>query len=160
MLVEKHKVVAIDYKLSDAEGTVLDSSEGQQPLNYLHGVGALLPALEEELKGKAAGSELSVVLAPQDGYGERNEALRQTVERSSFNDVPDLEVGMQFRVGEGENEPIFTVVEIEGESVIVDGNHPLAGVELHFDVTIREIREATEEEIAHGHAHGPGGHEH
>lgn len=160
MQIEKHSVVAIDYKLTDPDGSVLDSSEGQEPLHYLHGVGALLPALEAPLLGKTAGNSLSVVLAPEDGYGERNEALRQSVERSSFEDVPDLEVGMQFRVGPGEDQPVFTVVEIEDEMVTVDGNHPLAGVELHFDITVREIREATAEEIEHGHAHGPGGHQH
>lgn len=160
MQIEQHSVVAIDYKLTDPDGSVLDSSEGQEPLHYLHGVGALLPALEAQLLGKTAGNSLSVVLAPEDGYGERNEALRQSVERSSFEDVPDLEVGMQFRVGPGEDQPVFTVVEIEDEMVTVDGNHPLAGVELHFDITVREVREATAEEIEHGHAHGPGGHQH
>jgi FKBP-type peptidyl-prolyl cis-trans isomerase SlyD len=160
MQIEQHSVVAIDYKLTDSDGRVLDSSEGQEPLYYLHGVGTLLPALEKQLLGKTAGNSLSVVLAPEDGYGERNEALRQSVDRGSFEDVPELEVGMQFRVGPGEDQPVFTVIEIEDETVTVDGNHPLAGVELHFDITVREVRAATQEEIDHGHAHGPGGHQH
>jgi FKBP-type peptidyl-prolyl cis-trans isomerase SlyD len=160
MKVAKEKIVAIDYKLTDPAGTVLDSSEEGGPLSYLHGVGGLLPALEVELDGKTEGDSFAVVLAPEDGYGVRDESLRQEVARKEFADVPDLDVGMQFRVSGDDNLPVFTVVEVGEESVTIDGNHPLADVTLHFDVTVRDVRDATEEEIAHGHSHGPGGHDH
>jgi FKBP-type peptidyl-prolyl cis-trans isomerase SlyD len=160
MQVAQNKVVAIDYKLTDADGTVLDTSEGNDPLAYLHGNGNLLPALEAELDGKASGDSVTAILSPEDGYGVRNEELRQEIALDEFGDAPDLEVGMQFRVAQGENQPIFTVIEINNDKVLVDGNHPLAGVELHFDVTVRDVRDATDDELEHGHAHGAGGHAH
>ena len=160
MKVAKEKVVAIDYELTDSAGTVLDTSQEGGPLSYLHGVGGLLPALEVKLEGKTAGDSFSVVLAPEDGYGARDESLRQEVSRQEFADVPDLAVGMQFRVSGDENLPVFTVVEVDEQMVTIDGNHPLADVTLHFDVTVRDVRDATEDEIAHGHAHGSCGHDH
>lgn len=160
MRVAKHTVVAIDYTLKDDDGQVLDSSEGREPLSYLHGVGGIIPGLERELDGKEAGASLSVAIAPEDGYGERNEQLQQALPRKEFDDVENLELGMQFQVESNAGPMVITVVEIAEETVTVDGNHPLAGVNLNFDVTVREVREATEEEVEHGHAHGPGGHEH
>lgn len=160
MQVTKHKVVSFDYTLTDGDGELLDSSEGSEPLSYLHGVGGIIPGLERELEGKTSGEQLNVKVAPVDGYGERNEALQQTVSRDQFNGVDDLELGMQFRVDSNAGPMVVTVIEITDETVTVDGNHALAGVALNFDVTIREIRDATSEEIEHGHVHGPGGHEH
>ena len=160
MKIAKEKVVAIDYKLTDSAGTVLDTSEEGGPLTYLHGVGGLLPALEAQLEGKAVGDSFSVVLPPEDGYGVRDESLRQEVARTEFADVPDLDVGMQFRVAEDEDLPVFTVVDVGEQMVTIDGNHPLADVTLHFDVAVREVRDATQEEVDHGHAHGPDGHGH
>jgi len=160
MQVEKNKVVKIDYKLTDDEGRTIDSSEGQEPLSYLHGQGNIIPGLERELDGKQVGAQLQVAVQAKDGYGERNEQLTQQVPREQFAQVPDLQVGMQFQV-QSENGPLMmTIVDIQENVVVVDGNHPLAGVNLNFDVTVRDIRNATEEELAHGHAHGPGGHEH
>lgn len=157
MQVTKHKVVAIDYTLSDDEGQVIDSSRGAEPLEYLHGEGNIVPGLECVLEGKGVGDQIEVVVPPDDGYGLRNDDLRQAVSRDTFADVEDLAVGMQFRVEtQAEDFLIVTVVEIGEDQVVIDGNHALAGQTLHFDVTIRDIRDATDDEIAHGHVHGPG----
>lgn len=160
MRVEKNTVVAIDYTLTDDSGQVLDTSEGHGPMSYLHGNNGIIPGLERELDGKEVGDELKVAVAPADGYGERNDALRQDVPRSQFEGVDDLSPGMQFQVDSNAGPMVITVVEVGEEEVIIDGNHPLAGVTLNFEVTVRDIREATPEELQHGHAHGPGGHEH
>ncbi|MDP7302200.1 MAG: peptidylprolyl isomerase [Pirellulaceae bacterium] len=161
MVVAKDKVVAIDYMLKDNDGQVLDQSDDGQPLNYLHGAGMIITGLESALEGKVTGDELQVTIEPADGYGEFDDGLRQQVPRSEFADIEDLAVGMQFRVNaEDDDFVVVTVVDVNDEEVTVDGNHQLAGVTLHFDVKVREIRDATEEEIEHGHPHGPGGHEH
>ena len=160
MQVQKNKVVAIDYKLTDAKGAMIDSSENHGPLTYIQGIGNLIPGLEKELEGKKTGDNLKVTIAAKDGYGERNDSLCQVVPRSQFESTEGLEVGMQFEVETEQGELVVSVTKIEGENVTVDGNHPLAGVELHFDVTIKSIRDASAEEIAHGHVHGEGGHHH
>ena len=158
MQVSKHKVVSIDYTLKGDDGEVIDSSQGGEPLSYLHGEGNIIPGLERALDGKAQGDELQVSIDPADGYGERVEELRQIVSREDFGDV-DLKIGMQFRVSTEDNvDMIVEIVEIEDDRVTIDGNHALAGMTLHFDVTIQEIRDATKEEIEHGHAHHAGGH--
>lgn len=160
MQVAENKVVAIDYTLKDDSGQVLDTSEGREPLSYLHGKGGIIPGLERELDGKEAGDELQVAVAPADAYGERNEALRQQVAREQFQGVDNLAIGMQFRVKTDGDPLVVTVTEVADEVVTIDGNHPLAGVNLNFAVTVRDVREATTEEITHGHVHGPGGHAH
>lgn len=159
MKVEKNKVVEIDYTLTDDDGTVLDTSDGGDPLAYLHGADNIIPGLESALDGKSSGDQLQVAVSPAEAYGERNEDLELVVARDSFEGVDDLEIGMQFRVDgdeEGDQPRVITVVEIDGDEVTVDGNHPLAGVNLNFDVTVRGIRDATAEELQHGHAHGAG----
>ena len=160
MQVQKNKVVSIDYKLTDGSGKVIDSSENHGPLLYIQGIGNLIPGLEKELEGKKAGDNLKVTIAAKDGYGERNDSLCQTVPRAQFESAEGLEIGMQFEVETEQGELVVSVTKIEGDSVTVDGNHPLAGVELHFDVTIKEVRDASAEELAHGHVHGEGGHHH
>ena len=160
MQVQKNKVVAIDYKLTDAKGAMIDSSADHGPLTYIQGIGNLIPGLEKELEGKKTGDNLKVTIAAKDGYGERNDSLCQVVPRSQFESTEGLEVGMQFEVETEQGELVVSVTKIEGDKVTVDGNHPLAGVELHFDVTIKSIRDASAEEIAHGHVHGEGGHHH
>ncbi|MCO6045582.1 peptidylprolyl isomerase [Aeoliella sp. ICT_H6.2] len=160
MQIDSKSAVAIDYKLTDAQGTVIDSSEGREPLWYLHGFDNIVPGLERELSGKGVGDRLQVEVAPAEGYGERNEALKQQVSRDKFGGVDDLEEGMQFQAQTDAGPMVFTIVDVSEEVVTVDGNHPLAGMALHFDVTVRDIREATDEEISHGHIHGPGGHQH
>jgi FKBP-type peptidyl-prolyl cis-trans isomerase SlyD len=156
MQITKHAVVSFDYTLSDDAGTVLDSSEGQEPLMYLHGVGGIIPGLEKALDGHAAGDNFKVSVAPEDAYGVRNDDLEAEVSRSHFEGMDDLEKGMQFQVPqESGGHQVVTVIDIAEEVVKVDANHPLAGVSLNFDVAVREVREATDEEIEHGHAHGP-----
>lgn len=160
MQVKKNAVVVFDYTLKDDDGQVIDTSDGRQPLAVLHGSGQIIPGLEKELEGCEVGDELSISVTPADGYGEVEEALRQEVPREQFQGVDNLEVGMQFRVDSSQGPMIVTIVEVSDEKVLVDGNHPLAGENLHFAVTIREVRAATDEELEHGHAHGEGGHQH
>ncbi|MCK9410035.1 MAG: peptidylprolyl isomerase [Bacteriovoracaceae bacterium] len=160
MKIQKDKVVSIEYTLRDDKGVVLDSSEGHEPLAYLHGNGNLIPGLETQLEGRAANESLKVSVAPADGYGEFDAAQIVSVPRGQFAGVADLAVGMQFTASGPEGQRIVTVTKVEGENVTVDGNHPLAGQTLNFDVKIVEVREATEEEISHGHVHGAGGHHH
>jgi len=160
MQVGKNAVVTIDYTLKDPEGQVIDSSVGKESLPYLHGAGNLIPGLERALEGKAAGDNIQVTVAPEEGYGQRDDRLIQSVPKTAFQGVPDIKPGMQFRTGGGGQQSVVTVTKVEGETVTVDGNHPLAGIPLNFDVTIKEVRAATKDELAHGHVHGPGGHHH
>lgn len=160
MVVAADKVVLIHYTLKNDEGQVIDSSAGGEPLAYIHGHGNLIAGLERELEGKGAGDKLSVKIAPADGYGERDADLVQRVPRRSFGGHA-VKPGMQFQAQTSNGEArIATIVSIQGDMVTVDMNHPLAGENLNFDVEITEIRDATAEELAHGHVHGPGGHHH
>lgn len=149
------------YELKDAQGEVLDSSKGQEPLVYLHGAGNIIPGLEEALVGKTVGDTVDAVIAPEKGYGMPVDALVQTVPKEAFGEeVSKVEVGMRFQA-ETEQGPVPVVVTaMDDTTVTVDGNHPLAGKELHFNVSIAEVREASAEETEHGHVHGPGGHQH
>ena len=161
MLISRNKVVRFDYTLTDDSAQVLDSSEGGEPLTYLHGGGNIIPGLESALEGRRAGESLSVRVAAAEAYGERDDALVQSVPREMFEDSDSIQVGMQFQSGDPDgNTRIVTVVGTDAASVTVDGNHPLAGVPLNFAVTIVEVRDASSEELAHGHVHGPGGHQH
>ena len=152
--IEDKRVVSMHYKLTDASGNVLDSSEGAEPLNYLHGAGNLIPGLEKALAGREQGESLQVVVEPADAYGEVRPEMIQSVDRSAFQGVETVEPGMTFQAQgpDGATQRIV-VTGVEGDSVTIDANHPLAGVELHFDVQVVGVREATEEEIAHGHVH-------
>ncbi len=161
MQIAEKSVVSIQYKLSDDTGEVLDSSEDGQPLVYLHGADNIIPGLENELAGKTVGDSLAVTIQPEDGYGVINEEMIQTVPRSAFEGVDKIEPGMRFEAAGDEGETqLIVVVEVSEDEVTVDGNHPLAGEVLHFEVTVEEVREATDDEVTHGHAHGPGGHHH
>jgi FKBP-type peptidyl-prolyl cis-trans isomerase SlyD len=160
MQIEKDSVVTIDYTLTDDAGKVIDTSKGKQPLAYLHGGGNLIPGLEKALEGKNAGDNIKVTIAPADAYGVRDEKLVQMVPSSAFQGVPELKVGMQFRSQSPQGSTVVTVTKVEGQNVTVDANHPLAGMALSFDVDVKDIRKATQEELAHGHVHGPGGHHH
>lgn len=160
MQVSEKKVVSIDYTLKDDQGQVLDSSEGRDPLLYLHGANNIIPGLETALEGKAQGDALSVRIAPEEAYGTRDDEKVQTVPRAMFGEAA-VEVGGQYHAaGPNGEQLVVTVVEADDETVTVDGNHPLAGAHLNFDVQVVEVRDATDEEIAHGHVHGPGGHHH
>jgi FKBP-type peptidyl-prolyl cis-trans isomerase SlyD len=155
MKVEEHAVVLIHYVLTNNDKEVLDSSEGQDPLAYLHGTGHLIPGLEAQLLGKVAGDKLNVTVQPGDGYGEFNKELVQTVPSDVFEGVESIEPGMQFQTSKegGSGGETITVVSVENDEVTIDGNHPLAGETLHFAVDIIEVREATAEELEHGHVH-------
>ena len=160
MQISADKVVSIDYTLTDSNGTVIDSSEGRGPLAYLQGHGNIIPGLESALEGKAAGDELQVTVAPADGYGERDDSLTQAVPRQMFENADDIQVGMQFQTASEHGMHIVTVTSVDSENVTVDANHPLAGQTLNFDVKVVEVRNASPEEVAHGHVHGPEGHDH
>lgn len=160
MQAGENTVVLIHYTLTSDGGETLDSSEGREPLGYLHGFGNIIPGLENALSGKQAGDKLKVTIAPEDAYGVREDALVQVVPRSAFGDAPDLEVGMQFQARTPEGIRVVTIVDVAGDDITLDGNHPLAGETLHFDVEVVEVRAATDEELAHGHVHGEGGHHH
>lgn len=161
MQISRHKVALIDYVLSDAQGAPIDSSSEDDPLAYIHGTDSLISGLEEELEGCSAGDSINVVVPPDKGYGQRDESLVQTVSRDQFEAGVELEVGMQFHAHDDDDGPdIVTITAIEGDQITLDTNHPLAGLSLHFDVTVVEVRDATAEELEHGHVHGPGGHHH
>ena len=154
LLIGDNSVVSMHYTLTNNDGEVLDSSEGAQPLVYLHGAGNIIPGLERELTGKVTGDSLNVKVAPADGYGEVVPELMQVVPRAAFQGVEQVEVGMAFTAsGEGGQTQRIVVAEVDGDNITVDANHPLAGVELNFAVEIVDVRDATEQEIAHGHAH-------
>jgi FKBP-type peptidyl-prolyl cis-trans isomerase SlyD len=160
MQIKQNSVVSIHYKLTDKSGEVLDTSEGREPLAYLHGRGNLIPGLEKELEGKETGDKFNVTIEAKDAYGERNDALVRKVPRTAFKDVTDLQPGMRFQSKTEQGTEVFTVSKVENDQVTVDGNHPLAGEDLTFDVEVADVREATEEEVSHGHIHGPDGHDH
>lgn len=156
MEITKNTVASIHYTLRDDDGTVIDSSEGRDPLQYLHGAGNLIPGMEEGLEGKSKGEKFNLKIEPDKGYGEKDENLVQKVPRSAFGDQ-EVKPGMRFSTNQG---GVVTVTDVGLESVTVDGNHPLAGVPLNFDVEIMDVRTATADEISHGHVHGAGGHQH
>ena len=161
MQVANNMVVTIDYTLTDNDGTVLDSSDGGEPLAYLHGQGNIIVGLEEALEGLSAGDAVDVTVLPEKAYGERRDDLIQVVPRERFVTDGEIEVGMTFHSHESYNGGrVVRVVEVSPEQVTIDGNHPLAGVTLNFSVRIQDVREASAEELDHGHVHGPGTHHH
>lgn len=161
MEIAKDKIVSIEYTLTDADGNVIDKSEGRGPLAYLHGRGGIIPGLEEALEGKQIGEELTVTVPPEKGYGPRNDGLLNRVPKEAFKGQLEFELGLQFPVQDQEgNQRLVTIVHIEEDDIVLDANHPLAGVDLTFEVKIAEVRDATAEELEHGHSHGEGGHQH
>ncbi len=160
MQIAAQKVVSIEYTLKDADGQVLDTSDGRQPLAYLHGAGNIVVGLEKALEGKAAGDTVEVSVSPEEGYGLRDEAAIRNVPARKLS--PDKKVlpGQRFRMMTASGAVVATVLSVQGDYAKVDGNHPLAGVTLNFSVKVVDVREPTEEELAHGHVHGPGGHNH
>ena len=156
MTISHHKVVTIDYTLKNAQGETLDSSEGQEPLVYLHGAENIVQGLERELEGKKVGDALSTVVSPEDGYGIHNEELIGAVPREMFEADMPIEVGMSFQAETEQGIQVVTVVGVNDKEVMVDGNHPLAGESLHFDIKVVAIRDASAEELEHGHVHTAG----
>ncbi len=161
MKIALHSVVTFDYTLKNSEGQLLDTSDGREPLVYLHGVGALIPGLENQLQGLGKGDKKKVEVLPEHAYGDRREDLMREVPKAGFQSAEaELQEGMQVELDTEQGAVIARVVKIEGEKVMLDLNHPLAGMTLLFDVDIKEIRQASDDEIQHGHVHGPGGHQH
>ena len=157
MRIEKGRVVRMHYTLRDDSGTTIESSGGREPLTYLHGFGHLIPGLERTLEGSQAGLVTAVTVLPQDAYGEKDP---QAVIRAAREDFPDgltLEPGIEVQAETPDGPLTFMVVSIEGDEAVLDANHPLAGKTLTFDVEVLDVREATADELAHGHVHGPGG---
>lgn len=160
MKIAKNQAVQIHYTLKNDAGEVLDSSDGAEPLAYLQGHGNLISGLEAALEGKRAGDKLNVSIAPVDGYGVHDASLVQEVPRSAFKGIDDIQEGMQFRAESNQGPRMVTVTKVTEATITVDGNHPLADQTLHFAVEVVDVRAATEEELSHGHVHGPGGHHH
>jgi len=163
MEITKDRVVTMHYELTNPEGEVLDSSKGREPLTYLHGHGNLIPGLESRLEGWTAPRAEDVQVPAGEGYGEHDPAKTIPAKRSQFPAEAKIEPGMQFQANGPQGPMVVRVMKIEGEDVTLDANHPLAGVDLKFAIELLEIREATAEEIEHGHVHAPGGscgHEH
>ena len=157
--VESGKVVSIHYVLKNDAGEILDQSSEGHPLLYLHGAQNIVTGLEEALEGKGSGERVQVAVPPEKGYGPKQGPGPQPVRRSEFPKGMEIHEGMPVRAQDAEgNDLVLWVVKAEGAWVHLDINHPLAGETLHFDVTIADVRDATEHEVAHGHAHGPGGH--
>ena len=160
MKIATNKVALINYTLTNVQGEVLDSSEGAEPLAYIHGAGNIIPGLENALDGRQQGDAFKVSIPAEQAYGERDDRLTQIVPKTMFSGVDDIEIGMQFHAQTDAGMQVITVTAVEGDDVTIDGNHPLAGETLHFDVEIVEVREASSEELDHGHVHGTGGHHH
>ena len=154
MKIANESVVSIHYTLTDDDGALLDSSDGRDPLRYLHGAGNIIPGLEKALEGAVKGDAKKVTVSPKDGYGEHDKELVQALPRNMFTGIDKIEAGMEFQAQSPTGEEQFVVVkEVTEETVTVDGNHALAGKTLHFDVKVEEVREATDEEKDHGHVH-------
>lgn len=153
MQITANSVVSMHYTLTNPTGEVLDSSQGKDPLAYLHGHGNIIPGLEKQLEGKAAGDKLVAEVPAAEAYGEHNKDLIVDATRSQFPEDVDLQPGMRFQAQTPQGPRIAQIESIEGDTVKVDTNHPLAGVDLKFDVEIVEVREASKEEIDHGHVH-------
>jgi FKBP-type peptidyl-prolyl cis-trans isomerase SlyD len=163
MKIAQNRVVQMHYTLKDEHGSTIDSSEGQEPLAYIQGIGNVVPGLEDALEGKSKGDKLQVIIEPADGYGDRNDEMVQQVSKSGFQsgeESEELVPGMQVQIETNNGPSIAMVTNIEGDNVTLDLNHPLAGVTLNFDIEVVDVRASTDEEIEHGHVHGPGGHHH
>lgn len=161
MTIAENKVVTLEFTVKNAEsGELIETSEGSEPLVYLHGFNNLVPGLEAELAGKAVGDKYEVTVTPEEGYGVRDESLVQQVPKEAFQGIDNIEVGMAFTADGPQGPVVVEVTAIEADLVTVDANHPLADVSLAFSGEVKEIRDASQEELDHGHVHGPGGHHH
>jgi len=156
MQIADKKVVSIHYTLTNGGGEVIDSSRDAEPMVYLHGAQNIIPGLEAALAGKVVGDELAVSIEAADAYGEYNEEMTQVVPRDMFEGVDELEAGMEFQAETAQGVQVIRIAAVDGDQITIDGNHPLAGEKLHFEVNVTEVREATEDELTHGHVHGAG----
>ena len=160
MQIAKNSVAAFHYTLTDDQNQVIDSSTGRDPLTYLHGSGQIVPGLEKQMEGRVVGDKFDAEVAPEEGYGVHQAELMQEVPREAFQGVEDIQPGMQFQGNGPQGQINVTVTKVEDDKVFIDGNHPLAGKTLHFAIEVTDVRAANEEELAHGHVHGAGGHQH
>ncbi|MBC7530749.1 MAG: peptidylprolyl isomerase [Oligoflexus sp.] len=160
MNAAQNSVVLMDYTVKDEEGNIIDTSSGHEPLAFIVGLGNIIPGLEREFIGKKKGDAFTVTVKPEDGYGDKDDALVETVPRAQFAGVKNLAVGMQLQAQTDDDTMVVTVIELTDTEVTVDANHPLAGKTLNFDVKVVEVRDPTAEEMSHGHVHGTGGHHH
>ena len=161
MRIAANSVVSVDYVLKNDAGEVIDRSEQGEPLTYLHGHGQIVTGLETALEGKGSGDRVEIVVQPKDAYGERTTDKTIRVDRKQFPEEADLEVGEPvLAAGPDGDEVTLWIVDVDDENVALCVDHPLAGETLHFDVTVREVRAATKDELEHGHVHGPGDHHH
>ncbi len=152
--IANDQVIEIHYTLKLDNGDVIDSTDGFKPLAYIHGKNNIVPGLEKELSGKKVGDSFKVSVTPNEAYGEKNPNLVQVVTKDQFRNADEIQVGMQFQARSAHGQPMLVeIVNIDGDKVTLDANHPLAGKTLHFDVKVESIRQATEEELAHGHLH-------
>ncbi len=159
LMIGKNAVVSINYTLTNDAGEVMDTSEGREPLTYLHGANNLIPGLEKEMEGKTSGQSFKVTIPPSEAYGESNPELVQTLSKDMFKGVDKVEPGMGFTAQGPQGEQHIVVTAVDGDQVTIDANHPMAGKTLHFAVEIVNVRDASEEEIEHGHVHD-GSHDH
>ncbi len=156
MQIAKNKVATITYTLTDDAGAIIDKASEQDPFSFIQGVGNIIRGLENALEGKAAGDSLNVTIAPQDAYGEYDDTLTQVLSEEMFEGVDEVKPGMQFHAQTNQGMSVVTVTQVSEGNVTIDANHPLAGVTLNFDVSVLEVRDASEDELEHGHVHGPG----
>ena len=156
MIISKHKVVKMKYILKNKNGDVIYSSTDEEPLHYIHGIGMLVPGLEKTLESKTIGDSFDVEISPSEGYGDYQKDNIQTAPLDSFQGTGDLNVGMQIQVDMPNGNSIGTITSINEGNVTFDLNHPLAGQTLYFDIDVLDVRDATAEELDHGHVHGPG----
>ena len=160
MQIEQNSVVTLHYTLKDNDDNIIDQSDDGSFL-YLHGAMNIIPGLENALAGKSAGDEFSVSVSPEEGYGAKDPERIQEVPKEMFENADEIKPGVQFHAqGPDGNAVVVTVIEVKDEAVVIDGNHALAGVDLNFSVTVVDVRQATEEEVSHGHVHGEHGHQH
>jgi len=159
MSITQNKVATLTYTLKNDDGEILDKADENSPFLYMHGTGGIIKGLEAALEDKVVGDSFQVIIAPEDAYGAHDDKLTESVPRKMFEGIPDEEMvaGAQFHASTAQGTQVITVASIDGDTINIDANHPLAGETLHFDVAVKDIRDATEEEIAHGHPHAPGG---
>jgi FKBP-type peptidyl-prolyl cis-trans isomerase SlyD len=153
MQISENKVVSMDYTLKNDKGEILDTSSGRAPLSYIQGKGHIIPGLEKACEGKTSGDSFNVSIEPKEAYGEYNEEMIITLPKNKFDDVENIKAGMQFQAQTEYGMQVFSVLSVEENDIKLDGNHPLAGQKLHFDVKITDVRDATAEELSHGHVH-------
>lgn len=160
MKIENKKVVGIEYTLKDRAGAVIDSNSGADPLYFIQGMGTIVPGLERAMNDKAAGESFDVEIKAAEGYGEYDSTRKRGIPRESVPHLSEAKPGMMLQAQGPEGASVVTVAEVTDKEIVIDGNHPMAGKDLFFSIRIAEVREATEDELSHGHVHGPGEHHH